>query len=215
MNARMQAGTRDPFMRFLRLIYALFGDAKKRRFSEAMVLTTEEVPGKGWTQIGSLSSRVGVIETRKSAMAARAHDAGTFTTGREFKQAKTSCRLRVRVRSYATAEDARAMIPEFVENFQDISDRYGKTNTIIRVDLAPEEFGPKSLISPNREFFEQSREKLRGRVLTRYIVAAVENEVYSVACTMPGGAYAWSQVLDIATLQEEKIQKVHGEGGES
>lgn len=194
-------------MKALRLVKALFGDSVKRTRSKAITLEEEELPGGSWARIGDLSLRVGVIDNRPSAMSLRAHQSGQFTTSREFSQASTRNRVRVRVISYVSSGDARAMVPELAESFRRVERRHKKTIGISDVELPLETVRPIVRSGENSVFFEQSKLGPRGRVITKYMIGTAGNVVFLVGCTKPHGVFSWEEVIEVASLQVQKIQQ--------
>ena len=179
---------------------ATFGGGKQaRRRSFSLLLETRELPGDEWRMLGERSWRTGVGFRTEAAR--RARQARTITVVRYFKCPARSRWLWVEVIPYANTGDAQTAVSHFESMLSPNPYSVAKATIEHRVEGVdiPEISEPW--------LYEQagSRKKLKASSLL--IGGNIEQIAFVVCASGPDRAWAWEDVVPIATAQSLKLKR--------
>jgi hypothetical protein len=93
--------------------FARFGRPRLRHQALEMLIAVSDLPGPGWCELSTGSSRVGVGGNSTGPIAERAGKTGEFTAQRRFRNDQTSRGVMVQVLPPANSSDATAQVREY------------------------------------------------------------------------------------------------------
>jgi len=176
-----------------------------------MTLSLADLPGRGWTQVGEKSWRVGsTIPREKSDATRRAHQARLYSATRYFAKDGLEWGFWSQVAEYVSREDAASKVSSLPAQILSSHGRTLRTQTMLDWRVPGVE-GPL--------VFEQSSAGKDGSFLGQYAGGLVGNVVFVVACTTtqfgrrdePTERWPWPELIDVASLQAKKIARIQNE----
>jgi hypothetical protein len=189
-------------MNRLQYAFAQIGNKSAKRWSESVLLDSDELPGGGWTLKVQRTWRNGVLLGRRSSqIGRRAYHAGTFIAIRSFEQEFPSRWLMIEVVPAASAVDAEMVLPELQEF---IAPSLGSALTISEYQVRDVEV--PGIINPWT--YEAITAGIHGPNYFRYIAGRVRNVVFLVGCAGHGDLWSWLELAEIAKCQHDKVQLV-------
>lgn len=178
-----------------------FLNRNKSKSSRMMLLDTSELPGEGWKIVGKRSWRTGGHLKKTNERSLRAYQAGTFTAWRDYEQVSPSKRnLWIAVMPYASEEDAETEVPclrsHLVRN----------VNTTSKI-IEERQIDDQQISGVSNVFiFEQSTQSRKGPGIARYASGNVGQVVFLLACFGQGENWPWTDVMNFAAKQANKIR---------
>jgi hypothetical protein len=183
--------------------FARFGRPRLRRQALEMLIAVSDLPGPGWRELGTGSSRVGVGGNSTGPIAERARKTGEFTAQRRFRNDQTDRGVMVQVLPLANDGDATAQVnayPSSVIRWSGVTTLEERMIEDVQVPL-----------TDNLVAWERLNEREGyGRGYSRNIAANVDRTVFSVHCSSMGEGCQWSEVISIASSQAEKLHRALG-----
>jgi hypothetical protein len=169
-----------------------------------MLLEQTDLPGADWSSIGDRSWRP-IFIARHDDVTRRARHTGAYVALRFFSQSTSNRSLWIQVAPFASSDDADARVPILRNRILNNPGRSVVKETV---------FDDRRIIGASRStIFEQSSSGRGGIGLGRYAGGSVGNVAFMVACTVVGNGspidiWPWSDVMDLAELQANKIQLI-------
>jgi hypothetical protein len=168
--------------------------------SFAMLLGTDDLPGRGWAVAEERSWPTGRLDPA-SGKSRRALLDGSITAWRKFAGAQPSASAWVEVVPYACAEDARlslAQVPRFFVGVA-LPDETVVDEHVVDDRVVPGVRQPWA--------YQRSSSGPRGDVLARTVAGAVDRDLFLVCLSGAPDSWAWDEVLGIASAQAEQVRR--------
>jgi hypothetical protein len=178
------------------LLLGQIGRRSEKKRSLAMLLTTSDLPGTGWSQIGQSGWRSGTGSVR-GPVSRRAHKSGTFTALRRFRD-EESRGLFIQVMPMPTSEDAESQVRQ--GRFALMSNR-----GVVRLE-EQEVLGVDVPGVVSSVLWEHLNTRGNVRGYQRFIYERVDNIAILISGSASGDGWAWNDLVPIATAQAMKVQ---------
>jgi hypothetical protein len=183
-------------------LLAQLGDRKQRRFAHSMMFDLADLPGEGWSEVAHRSWRTGKAGM-KNERRQRAKKVGAYTELTTYWNAATQRNVAARISPMASDADAEEEVPLWRLYLMVRPKIVATISEEIEVEEITLPHSPNAIITERTISGADG-----GRTMMRMVRGNVGRVLYVVGCGAQGEFWPWDEVIDVASLQVVKIQRV-------